>query len=139
MENATEIQKWLKGGIPKNFQTDISQIGRLISIDRRLRETGTFKPAAHMRGRRVSVRILRNEENILNCVDELNPETSTSRISVQTGITQSSSWRTLNDMGMSILSINKRYKNYYQEILSLGLNYVSGIFKSTKKITIFLN
>lgn len=70
-----------------------------ISVDRRLRETGTFKPAAHMRGRRITVRTLRNEENILNCV-ELNPETSTRRISVQTGNSQSSSWRTLNDMGM---------------------------------------
>lgn len=64
------------------------------AVERRLRETGSFKPKRIDTGRQRSARDHNNEEEIINAV-ELSPSTSTRRVSRLLNISQSSVWRTL--------------------------------------------
>lgn len=61
-------------------------------IDRRLRETGAFKPNRWNAGRRPQVLQPHVEENILDMVEQ-NPTTSMKRVALRCGVSKTSAWR----------------------------------------------
>lgn len=86
------------------------------AVERRLRETGSFKPKRIDTGRQRSARNHNNEEAIINAV-ELSPTTSTRRVSRHFNISQSSVWRTLHDAQLYPFHITR-----VQDLLPQDLN-----------------
>jgi hypothetical protein len=86
------------------------------AVERRLRETGCFKPKRIDTGRKRSARNHNNEQAIINAV-QLSPTTSTRRVSLHLNISQSSVWRTLHETQLYPFHITR-----VQDLLPQDLN-----------------